>query len=62
MMICTDTEERSGLAIYWFGTQKDKRQVGVCFDDGNFNIHNQGLAESLVFANDLLTDMVEKEL
>jgi hypothetical protein len=60
-MFITDTQECKDpiLAVYWFGDEKQPRQVGVCFEGSFFNIARQSLAESLVLANDVLTDMID---
>ena len=60
--ILTKCEFIGGLTVYWVGTADDQKQYGVCFEGEVENIHRQGVAESLTFANDLLTDMVENEL
>lgn len=59
-IILDTTEKRDGLSIYWFVDSKtEKRVYGVCFENGFFNIHNQGIAESMSLANEILTTKVE---
>lgn len=62
MLVMTDVEKRyaDDLVIYWFGDDKRKDVVGVCFRPCVTNIANQSLAESMVLANEVLADEVEK--
>lgn len=50
--------EHEDLVIYWFGDEKREDVVGVCFRPCVTNIANQSLAESMVLANEALTDEV----
>lgn len=59
-MFITDTEERDGMAVYWFGDSPRPKQFGICFEGTYFNIARQSLAESLCLANEVLTDAVEE--
>jgi hypothetical protein len=55
MLLLDRTEKRDGLSIYWIiDDTTDKRVCGVCFEDGILNIHNQGIAESMIFAMNML--------
>lgn len=59
--ILDTTEKRDGLSIYWFvDSGTGKRVYGVCFENGFFNIHNQGIAESMSLANEVLSEAVEE--
>jgi len=51
--------EGNAVAVYWFGTEQEPHQYGVCFPGAVFNIARQSLAESLALANDVLTDAVD---
>jgi hypothetical protein len=63
MAVLDTTEKRDGLAVYWFVDEATgNRSYGVCFENGFFNICNQGMAESLNFATETMSQMIDAAL
>lgn len=60
MSVLDKTEKRDGLAVYWCVDETTgKREYGICFENGLFNIANQSIAESLLLALDMASDDID---